>query len=242
MSVFKDDVLSGQVALVTGASRVLGAAIAYLLGQAGAIVIGTATSSTGAQSIDKRFADAGVSGRGLVLDLGQPESIAAALDDIAGLNEVAVQHIHHVIGEQPLGEAGEVRDIAEEDGDLGGLANARNPLDITPMAPEEVYDGAIRVMLEADEVDAVVVGIVPLTAALKTAPEELDSEGSLVDRIPRLFAEAKKPMIVVVDSGSRYEPLVRALRAAGIPVFPSADQAIRSLGRYLCHRAEEASS
>ena len=81
-----------------------------------------------------------------------------------------------------------------------------------------------------------VVGIVPLTAALKTAPEEIDSEGSLTDRIPRLFAEANKPMIVVVDSGPRYAPLVRALRSAGIPVFPSADQAIRSLGRYLCHR------
>jgi indolepyruvate ferredoxin oxidoreductase beta subunit len=122
---------------------------------------------------------------------------------------------------------------------LGGLANPRNPLDITPMAPEEVYEGAVRVMLEADEVDAVVVGIVPLTAALKTAPEELDSEGSLVERIPRLFGEANKPMIVVVDSGPRYDPLVRALRSAGIPVFPSADQAIRSLGRYLCHRAAE---
>jgi acyl-CoA synthetase (NDP forming) len=120
---------------------------------------------------------------------------------------------------------------------LGSLANARNPLDITPMAPEEVYEGAIRVLLEADEVDAVVVGIVPLTAALKTAPEELDSEGSLVERIPRLFAGANKPMVVVVDSGPRYDPLIRALRAAGIPVFPSADQAIRSLGRYLCHRA-----
>jgi hypothetical protein len=46
-------------------------------------------------------------------------------------------------------------------------------------------------------------------------------------------------MIVVVDSGPRYDPLVRALRSAGIPVFPSADQAIRSLGRYLCHRAVE---
>jgi hypothetical protein len=43
---------------------------------------------------------------------------------------------------------------------------------------------------------------------------------------------------VVIDSGPLYDPLVRALRLAGIPVFPSADQAIRSLGRYLCHRAQ----
>jgi len=57
------------------------------------------------------------------------------------------------------------------------------------------------------------------------------------DRLPRLFNEAKKPMIVVVDAGPRYEPLVHALRSCNVPVFPSADQAIRSLGRYLCHRA-----
>jgi acyl-CoA synthetase (NDP forming) len=124
-----------------------------------------------------------------------------------------------------------------EAGRLNRLVNARNPLDITPMASEEVYEGAIRVMLEADEVDAVVIGVVPLTAALKTGPDEIESEGGLAQRIPRLFAGAKKPVVVVVDSGSLYDLLVRALRLGGVPVFPSADQAIRSLGRYLCYRA-----
>ena len=52
---------------------------------------------------------------------------------------------------------------------LGRLANARNPLDLTPMADEQAYEGAVRVMLESDDVDALVVGVVPLTAALKTA-------------------------------------------------------------------------
>jgi hypothetical protein len=82
-----------------------------------------------------------------------------------------------------------------------------------------------------------VVGVVPLTQALKTGPDEVESPESLAARIPKLFAEARKPLIVVVDSGPLYDPLVRALRLAGVPVFPSADQAIRSLGRYLCHRA-----
>jgi hypothetical protein len=91
-------------------------------------------------------------------------------------------------------------------------------------------------MLECDDVDAVVVGIVPLTPALRSGPDEIDDDRSLARRLPRLFAEASKPMIVVVDSGPRFYPLVRALRLAGVPVFPSADQAIRSLGRYLCHR------
>jgi acyl-CoA synthetase (NDP forming) len=119
---------------------------------------------------------------------------------------------------------------------LAGLVNARNPLDITPMASEDVYEGAIRALLESRDVDAVVVGIVPLTPALRTGPDEVHDDRSLARRLPRLFAQAAKPMIAVVDSGPRYEPLIRALRAEGVPVFPSADQAIRSLGRYLCHR------
>jgi len=121
-------------------------------------------------------------------------------------------------------------------GGLSRLVNARNPLDLTPMAGEDAYEGAIRVMLDSDAVDAVVVGIVPLTAALLTAPEELSDSRSLAVRLPRLFAEAGKPLIAVVDSGARYDPLVRALREGGVPVFPSADQAVRSLGRFLCYR------
>jgi acyl-CoA synthetase (NDP forming) len=143
------------------------------------------------------------------------------------------------IAELSEGSTAKLRQVLEQHG-LSRLVNARSPLDITPMASEEVYEGAIEVMLDSDDVDAVVVGVVPLTAALRTGPDEIDAKGSLADRIPRLFAEARKPLIVVVDSGALYEPLVRALRLGGVPVFPSADQAIRSLGRYLCHRAGRA--
>jgi hypothetical protein len=66
------------------------------------------------------------------------------------------------------------------------------------------------------------------------------SDREIYSDIPGLVAAARKPLIVVVDSGALFEPLVRALRLAGVPVFPSADQAIRSLGRYLCHRADRA--
>jgi acyl-CoA synthetase (NDP forming) len=121
---------------------------------------------------------------------------------------------------------------------LDGLVEARNPLDLTPMAPDAAYEDTIRVMADAEEVDAILVGVVPLTAALKSLAGELDDPDSLAAILPRLFAEVRKPMLVVVDSGSPFEPLVRRLREAGLPVFRSADQAVRSLGRYLCHRVE----
>jgi acyl-CoA synthetase (NDP forming) len=155
----------------------------------------------------------------------------------------AIQGQRYRVEIPPLSEETNAR-LAEmlEKHRLAGLVNARNPLDLTPMAPEDVYEAAIRVMLDCNEVDALILGVVPLTAALKTAPEEVEDPASLAQRIPALFAEASKPMIVVVDSGPRYDPLVRQLRLAGVPVFPSADQAVRSLGRYLCHRAGDTES
>ena len=70
-------ILSGQTALVTGASRGIGQAIALRLAQAGAKVIGTATTAEGATKITTALAATG--GRGEVLNVTQPESLAALL-------------------------------------------------------------------------------------------------------------------------------------------------------------------
>jgi indolepyruvate ferredoxin oxidoreductase beta subunit len=123
------------------------------------------------------------------------------------------------------------------DGGLGHLVNPRNPLDLTPMAGEQVYTRAAQAFLDSSEVDALIIGIVPLTAALHTIPGELDGADALPAQLGMLFENSEKPLIAVVDSGEHYAPLVRGLRASGMPVFRSADQAVRSLGRYLCHRA-----
>jgi 3-oxoacyl-[acyl-carrier protein] reductase len=76
--------LKGEIALVTGASRGIGAAIADLLGRAGATVVGTATTAAGAEAITARLHDCGISGRGLLLDASSPGSVAAADKDIEG--------------------------------------------------------------------------------------------------------------------------------------------------------------
>ena len=67
--------LDEQVTLVTGASRGIGRAIAELLGKSGATVIGTATTDAGAQSISDYFAEAGINGKGMSLNVTEPESI-----------------------------------------------------------------------------------------------------------------------------------------------------------------------
>ena len=68
--------LNEQTALVTGASRGLGQAIAKRLGQAGARVVGTATTTDGARRIGEDFAAAGLRGEGVELDVGEDESVA----------------------------------------------------------------------------------------------------------------------------------------------------------------------
>jgi 3-oxoacyl-[acyl-carrier protein] reductase len=74
--------LNNQTALVTGASRGIGKAIARTLGQAGAFVIGTATSETGVESIKKMLGESGCEGKGYVLNVSQPESVEVFAEDM----------------------------------------------------------------------------------------------------------------------------------------------------------------
>lgn len=74
--------LKNNIALVTGASRGIGAAIAEQLGAANATVIGTATSKRGAESIDKRLQASAIEGAGMVLDVTQSDSVEALIRQV----------------------------------------------------------------------------------------------------------------------------------------------------------------
>lgn len=78
-SLFTSDVLAGEIALVTGASRGIGAAIAATLAAAGATVIGTATTQGGADGISAALAS---SGRGAVLNVADDDSVQTLIKDI----------------------------------------------------------------------------------------------------------------------------------------------------------------
>jgi 3-oxoacyl-[acyl-carrier protein] reductase len=71
-----------EIALVTGASRGIGKAIAELLGKRGAVVIGTATTESGARTISDTLQAVGARGQGMVLNVTDPESIATVIKDI----------------------------------------------------------------------------------------------------------------------------------------------------------------
>ena len=80
-SIYSSDALAGEVALVTGASRGIGASIAGALAASGARVVGTATSQGGADGISAALGD---KGRGIVLNVTDDASVTAAIKDIQG--------------------------------------------------------------------------------------------------------------------------------------------------------------
>ena len=76
--------LNQDIALVTGATRGIGKAIAIALGKAGATVIGTATKPEGAEQISAYLKADGIKGRGMVLDVADGALIEAAVKAVAG--------------------------------------------------------------------------------------------------------------------------------------------------------------
>jgi acyl-CoA synthetase (NDP forming) len=125
---------------------------------------------------------------------------------------------------------------------LETLAAVHNPLDITPMASEDVYVDVIATLLADANIDVVVAAIVPLTPMLHTLPEEMVPQNhtglgnSIVERIARLSDTSAKPLIIVVDSGSLYDYLADGFQTHGLPVFRSADIGVSVLGKYIQSR------
>jgi len=80
--------LKNDIALVTGASRGIGRAIAFALAKEGARVIGTSTTAEGAAKLTADLASHGYNGRGAVLDVGNPASIDALMAELDTASEM----------------------------------------------------------------------------------------------------------------------------------------------------------
>ena len=127
-----------------------------------------------------------------------------------------------------LGEAG-----------LAEVVDVHNPFDITPMGDDATFAKIAETILADDGVDVGLVGDVPFTAALRTLPagtagapggENLAAPGAIASRLVDLWRRTTKAWVTVVDAGPRYDPLAGALEAGGLPVFRTADAALRALG------------
>lgn len=79
--------LQGKTALVTGVSRGIGKAVALMLAQNGAYVIGTATTAEGAKAISDFFTEHQCAGEGMVLDVTSKESVESLMETLADQNK-----------------------------------------------------------------------------------------------------------------------------------------------------------
>lgn len=84
-------VLEHKIALITGASRGIGKAVALELGKQGATVVGTATSENGAECINQYLSKAHIPGMGLVMDVSNTEHITSGIETIQkSLGDIAI--------------------------------------------------------------------------------------------------------------------------------------------------------
>ncbi len=220
--------MSGHTASIAGNYMVCESCIS----QAGAIVAETFTVFEGLLRLSCTLHDKVVTGNRLAAVSNAGYEAVGMADNILGEDyrlEMAS------LGRTTRDALGDVLAGAN----LASLTDVRNPLDITPMASEDVYEQVIATLLDDPGVDAVVVAIVPLTPLLHTLPDEFVSsktfsaDQSIISRISRLNRRSNKPLIMVVDSGPLYDYMADAFQEQGLPVFRSADQAVWVLGKYI---------
>ncbi len=123
---------------------------------------------------------------------------------------------------------------------LTKLVAVQNPMDINPAADDEMHVETARLLMEDPNIDAVVLGVDPLspvTSSLEhpTNPQyrTFDDPEGLVQRVITLSKQTYKPLIIVADGGRMYDPLRDTLRNNGIPVFNLCDRAVAALSLYI---------
>ena len=122
---------------------------------------------------------------------------------------------------------------------LERLVEVKNPLDINPSADDEAHILAVKHLAEDPGVDAVVVGLDPLSPAMRTLAEcetqryDFKDSDSIAVAMPLLITDLDKPVVGVVDGGRLYDPLVDELMKKGMAVFRSSDRAVRALALYI---------
>ena len=122
---------------------------------------------------------------------------------------------------------------------LEQLVEVKNPLNINPAADDDAHVSIVRLLVEDSNVDAVVVGLDPLSPAMRTLSEAETTRYSIADQksiallMPQLAKAMKKPIVGVVDGGRLYDPLVDELMDNDMAVFRSSDNAVRALALYI---------
>lgn len=122
---------------------------------------------------------------------------------------------------------------------LDALMEVRNPFDINPGADDEAHIQCARALCEDSGVDAVVIGLDPMSPMMRTlessstAGFDIHSSQSVAEQLPQLVTAQSKPILGIIDGGELYTPLVEKLKDRGVAVFRSCDCAVQALAKYI---------
>ena len=122
---------------------------------------------------------------------------------------------------------------------LEQLVVVKNPLDLNPGADDETHTKAVEILNHDDNIDAIVVGLDPLSPAMRTLLCDntdffsLTNPESIASTLPTIVSHLEKPVVGVVDGGRLYDPLVDALTEGGMVIFRSSDSAVNVLAMYI---------
>jgi len=119
---------------------------------------------------------------------------------------------------------------------ISRLTRVNNPFDINPGGDDETHILTIKYLIEDENVDAIIVGLDPLSPTTMTLGGEsrygFMRPGSMVNELGKIIENTDKPVIGVIDAGELYDPMAKALGDCGMAVFRSVDRALKALAVY----------
>lgn len=109
-------------------------------------------------------------------------------------------------------------------------------LDVTPMTDDRLFADIVDAMLSDPNTDCAFVAVVPHVETLMTTDDVARRGDALGPLLAAVAAKHRKPVVVSVNSGYRYQGLVRVLEEGGLPVYPDIRSAMRALETFCIHR------
>jgi acyl-CoA synthetase (NDP forming) len=120
---------------------------------------------------------------------------------------------------------------------ISRLTHVNNPFDINPAGDDETHIIAVKDLLEDENVDAIIVGLDPLSPTTTTLSGKdkygFMRPGSMVNELGEIIKNTDKPVIGVIDAGELYDPMAKELANRGMAIFRSVDRALRALALYI---------
>lgn len=192
--------------------------------QAGIIVADSMADHTGYIKTFSLFSSLDVNGRKIAVVANAGYEKANAADNIGDLEVAELDNRT----KQKLTEI------------IPGFVNAEPFLDLTPMAGDKEYIESIEAFLSSENIDAVMVSIIPCAGPLHTTNSEIESyEKNIASELVRIVKKHNKPVIVsigVEPGDDLYSRLSRTLDSGGVPTFSSAEKAMKYLNAFIRYK------